>query len=494
MASSAHRHDVAYLGEIFDPQVAPAELIDINEEVAKWVANGLTKQIDETVEITPSQFEFVAATIEKIVNETMAVFETEEATTPGAEAWSTDVTFDNGLSTDDFLGQKIVMSNPWYPDDFRLHAKRTDAQTYNNIRCNIYANPTGSNRDVVATADAELDIDSWTFNTYETKAVTFTGGNRPLLPAGTYAIGFHRLAGTNWTFVVQRSGNSPADDTAYVAVQKNPDASGSWVELSSGREIAMELDWTEVTTQSSTIVVLANQILKFVNTTVNIDEFVEMTPGLVREVAETLHIDDLAQFIASSAKVIDENVNINEFVVDPVQAFIRIIGENIDVTEFIQKSEGFIKQVDETLHITELIQQIKGLKQLINEDIHIDDSISDPPQMIVRLVSEIEGILDGLSKGGDLSKTVGEIVNITENRIRGFRKLINEQIHIDDTMTSANRILPAIRKVVTEGLVVIDDSIVSKVKEGKNVIRKKVNTFIRQKTGRSRSKGYDKGV
>jgi len=491
MVSRAHRHSIEPLLNFIPPIVKIVNTtVNINEATPlRFLQLVIVKLIPETINITASRFRFVAATIEKIVNETMHILEPELATTPASQNWSTDVTFDQSWDTDEVNGQKFVFNNPWFPDKIRFRAKRLDAGTHDWVFTGkIYASPTGTTLDIKATSDGTIDPDSMTLDTYETNEFLFTGGNRPLLPAGTYAIGVHRGSGDVKQFRVLRTSNNPTDNTPFVSVVKDPESTGTWNEFSSNREIAVEMDYTDVTTEASVIAVLANQVLKLINTTINVNEFVERTPGFVKLIPETLHINDLAQRIVSSAKVINEDVNIDELVIDPVQALVRLIGETINIDTVTQRILGLSKQVPETINIDTFVRRIVGCVKFVNETVNITEIVINPVIDFVRIVNETQSILDSSLVSGVLTKIVGEIIDITENQIFSFRKVVNEQVHIADSFVVKFPL--GLKRVINEGIIVIDESIVSKLKEGKNMIRKKVNTFIRQRKGRSRSKGY----
>ena len=163
-----------------------------------------------------------------------------------------------------------------------------------------------------------------------------------------------------------------------------------------------------------------------------VDQFIKST---FKQIAETLHINEVADKFSGFIRLLNEDVHITEEVINPVLAFVRIINEDIHIDEFIQLRKAIRLQIDELVHILEVvINPVLAFVRIINEDVHINDQFI---KSFFKQIDETIHILDNQIRELFLLiiREVNEDVHIDEliiNPVLAFVRIINETIHIDE--------------------------------------------------------------
>lgn len=195
--------------------------------------------------------------------------------------------------------------------------------------------------------------------------------------------------------------------------------------------------------------------VRFINETIQIAETVDKTKLIAKAINESISIIEVIISTLGKTLVIDETVNVIEALLKPltllrlltesisitdtqvkVQAIIRLINEVEQVVEVITKAALITKSVNETINIIETIVKI----------------VSAVGLDLVRIIDEQTQFLENIDKTVAILQIISEAINIVEsfNKTKLIRKSIDETLFIVDNWSRAAVLIRLITESITE--------------------------------------------
>ncbi len=164
-------------------------------------------------------------------------------------------------------------------------------------------------------------------------------------------------------------------------------------------------------------------------------DFGAITGGsLIKIINEQIQVSEALSKRGSTKKVVNENLELNENI-SRISGVIKVINETLHISELIAKIPGITKVINETLQFSESVFRKTGITKVVNEALQIVENISKRA-WTTKIVNEALNLSESVFKRGVVKKIVNETLQLSENVIRrsGLVRIINETLRISENI------------------------------------------------------------